>query len=47
MTDARPAEIPVFFYRTSGGAEPVLDWLRSLPPEDIALARKRMKAMRT
>jgi phage-related protein len=34
MTDARLAEIPVFFYRTSGGIEPVLDWLRSLPPED-------------
>jgi phage-related protein len=27
-------EIPAFFYRTAGGVEPVLDWLRSLPPED-------------
>ena len=27
-------EIPVVFYRTSGGAEPVLEWLRSLPAED-------------
>jgi phage-related protein len=26
--------IPAFFYRTAGGAEPVLDWLRSLPPDD-------------
>src|ERR1035437_4764360 len=34
MTDARPAAIPVFFYRTSGGVEPVPDWLRSLPSED-------------
>ena len=34
MTDARLAEIPVFFYRTAGGVEPVLDWLRSLPAED-------------
>lgn len=30
----RLVEIPVVFYRTSGGAEPVLDWLRSLPAED-------------
>jgi phage-related protein len=28
------AEIPVVFYRTSGGTEPVLDWLRSLPDDD-------------
>jgi phage-related protein len=34
MTRTRPTEIPVVFYRTSGGAEPVLDWLRGLPPED-------------
>ncbi len=34
MIDARPHEIPVFFYRTVGGVEPVLDWLRSLPAED-------------
>jgi phage-related protein len=34
MNAARPAEMPVVFYRTSGGAEPVLDWLRSLPAED-------------
>ena len=27
-------EIPVVFYRTSGGVEPVVDWLRSLPSED-------------
>lgn len=34
MNPARLAEIPVVFYRTSGGAEPVLDWLRGLPVED-------------
>ena len=34
MTPARLTEIPVVFYRTAGGAEPVLDWLRSLPAED-------------
>jgi phage-related protein len=34
MNPARLTEIPVVFYRTSGGTEPVLDWLRSLPAED-------------
>jgi phage-related protein len=34
MTNERLIEIPVYFYRTSGGVEPVLDWLRSLPSED-------------
>jgi len=34
MTVERLTEIPVVFYRTSGGAEPVLEWLRGLPPED-------------
>src|SRR4030081_3232324 len=34
MNPPRLAEIPVVFYRTSGGAEPVLEWLRSLPAED-------------
>ena len=27
-------EIPVVFYRTATGVEPVRDWLRSLPEED-------------
>jgi phage-related protein len=27
-------EIPVVFYRTSGGVEPVRDWLKSLPGGD-------------
>ena len=34
MNQARLTEIPVVFYRTSGGAEPVLDWLRGLPAAD-------------
>jgi hypothetical protein len=34
MIRARLTEIPVVFYRTSGGAEPVIEWLRSLPAED-------------
>jgi phage-related protein len=34
MRPSRFSEIPAFFYRTAGGAEPVLDWLRSLPADD-------------
>jgi phage-related protein len=34
MIDERLAEIPVVFYRSSRGVEPVRDWLRSLPAED-------------
>jgi phage-related protein len=34
MTPKRLPEIPASFYRTTGGTEPVLDWLRSLPAED-------------
>ena len=34
MNPPRLTEIPVVFYRTSGGAEPVLDWLRALPAGD-------------
>jgi hypothetical protein len=34
MTGERPIELPVVFYRTSGGAEVMLNWLRGLPPED-------------
>jgi hypothetical protein len=34
MTEPRLTELPIFFYRSSGGIEPVLDWLRSLPTED-------------
>jgi phage-related protein len=34
MTGARLKEIPIQFYRTTGGAEPVRVWLRSLADED-------------
>jgi phage-related protein len=34
MARHRLAEIPVIFYRTAAGAEPVRDWLRSLSAED-------------
>jgi len=34
MTTKHLPEISAFFYRTAGGAEPVLDWLRSLPADD-------------
>jgi phage-related protein len=34
MATTRPTEIPVAFYRSAGGAEPVLDWLRHLPRDD-------------
>jgi phage-related protein len=34
MTGKRLREIPVVFYRTSLGVEPVRDWLRSLPHDD-------------
>jgi phage-related protein len=34
MTPPRPPETPVVFYRTAGGAEPVRDWLKTLPVED-------------
>ena len=34
MSPEKPAEIPAYFYRSATGAEPVLDWLRSLPAED-------------
>ena len=34
MTGDRLTEIPVVFYRTAAGAEPVREWLRSLSTED-------------
>ena len=27
-------QIPIIFYRTAGGVEPVRDWLKGLPEED-------------
>src|SRR5580698_970879 len=34
MAGDRLTEIPVIFYRTAAGGQPVRDWLRSLPAED-------------
>lgn len=34
MTGTHLHEIPVVFYRSSTGVEPVRDWLKSLPGED-------------
>ena len=34
MTGEHLTEIPMVFYRTSGGVEPVRDWLRGLPGDD-------------
>src|SRR5437763_15216026 len=34
MAEEREPEIPVRFYRTVAGAEPVLEWLRSLDKRD-------------
>ena len=34
MAGERPLEIPVRFYRTAAGREPVLEWLRHLEKED-------------
>ena len=34
MAGDRLTEIPIVFYRTVAGAEPVRDWLRSLAAED-------------
>ncbi len=34
MAGDRLTEIPVVFYRTAAGAEPVREWLRSLSSED-------------
>ncbi len=34
MTRDQLTEIPAFFYRSAGGADLVLDWLRGLPPAD-------------
>lgn len=34
MSKAPPTKIPAVFYRTRGGAEVVLDWVRSLDEDD-------------
>lgn len=34
MTEAAPAKIELYFYRTEGGNEPVRDWLKDLDMAD-------------
>lgn len=34
MTDEHLTQIPIAFYRTSTGVEPVRDWLKTLPDND-------------
>ena len=34
MAKGQVPEVPVRFYRTAGGREPVLDWLRGLDKDD-------------
>ena len=34
MAPIHPIEIPVIFYRSASGVEPVRDWLRDLPESD-------------
>ncbi|MCF8505995.1 MAG: type II toxin-antitoxin system RelE/ParE family toxin [Caulobacter sp.] len=34
MDQSEPPKLPMVFYRTSGGAEPVRDWLKGMSRED-------------
>ena len=55
MTKEQAPEVPVRFYRSATGREPVLEWLRSLdrhgfikktqktPAEELELAKRRLK----
>jgi phage-related protein len=44
MPDEQPLRIPVLFYRTAAGREPVLEWLRDLGQEDRrAIGRDLMR----
>jgi phage-related protein len=44
MANQQPLRIPVLFYRTATGREPVLEWLRDLGPEDRrAIGRDLMR----
>lgn len=36
MADDHALEVPVRFYRTAMGTEPVLEWLRGLEPGTVA-----------
>jgi hypothetical protein len=50
--DLAPKKIPLVFFRTPAGSEPVREWLRQLPQDerhaignDLTLARKRKKEL--
>jgi len=44
MANQQPLRIPVLFYRTATGREPVLEWLRDLGSEDRrAIGRDLMR----
>lgn len=44
MAEKQPLRIPVLFYRTAAGREPVLEWLRDLGQEDRrAIGRDLMR----
>ena len=44
MANPQPLRVPVLFYRTATGREPVLEWLRDLGPEDRrAIGRDLMR----
>jgi len=43
MTLPRPDRIPVAFYRLRSGTEPVLAWIRDLPPEDRKAVGRDLK----
>ena len=44
-SERRTRKIPLVFYRTSSGSEPVLEWLKSLPPtERREVGRDLMRA---
>ena len=40
-------QLPVFFYRTAAGAEPVRDWLKSLPAADRKVAGGDLRRVQT
>jgi hypothetical protein len=46
MEDLQPHKIPLVFFRSDAGAEPVREWLKELAEaERLALARKRKKEL--
>ena len=43
--DQQAQKIPLVFFRTPAGHEPMREWLKDLPDEDLQLARKRKKEL--